>query len=132
MVRWCVRHGATNGMCLTLRTVFQTEGHSMTLARTQGRILGRQQDHDSQFVGDVKDALRGCDGLTYAIERINGLRDNGRSERNRPAEVQGGSGDTDRDVSGAQLVGNDQRRDADYEIPESIAERWDGSPSTAF
>lgn len=77
-------------------------------------------------------AARQCDGLTYAIERINGLRDNRRTESDRPAEVQGGCGDSDGDVSGVQLVGDDQRRDADYEIPESIAQRWDGRPSEAF
>lgn len=77
-------------------------------------------------------AARQCDGLTYAIERINGLRDNRRTECDGLAKVQGGSGNADGDVSRLQLVGDDQRRDADYEIPESIAQRWDGRPSEAF
>lgn len=98
------------------------------MGHTQGRIRGE----DLTFEGDVRDALKGCDGLTYAMERINGLRDNGRSKSNRPSEMQGGRGDPYGNLSWTQLVGHDQRRDADYEIPESIAERWDGSPSTAF
>ena len=97
-----------------------------------GHTLGRIRDDDLVFEGDVRDALKGCDGLTYAMERINGLRNNGRSERNRPAEVQGGSGSVDGDLSGAQLVGDDQRRNADYEVTKSQPERWDGSPSKAF
>ena len=58
--------------------------------------------------GDVRDALRQCDGLTYSIERVNGLRDNRRTERSRPTEVQGGCGDADSDVSRLQLVGHDK------------------------
>lgn len=78
------------------------------------------------------EAARQCDGLTYAIERVHGLRNHGRTECSRPSEVQAGGGDADGDVSRLQLVGDDQRRDADYEVAESISQCWDGCPSTAF